>query len=166
MKLKVFTFRFSENAGGFIDDPLQEFIVDKEVIEFSEHFFVHEKTPYLMVLLAYRSLADDERRRPIRSPDPRLELDATEREAFDALRTWRAARARVEGIPPYLIATNKQLAKMITLKATSRTVLSSIEGIGEGKAAKYGEEILQLLAKHLTLAAPAETPKAKEETPT
>ena len=119
-----------------------------------------------MVLLAYRSLADDERRRPIRIPDPRLDLDVTERETFDALRTWRAARARLEGIPPYLIATNKQLAKMITLKATSRTVLSSIEGIGEAKAARYDEEILQLLAKHLTLAAPAETPKAKEEPPT
>ena len=37
MKLKVFTFRFSESIDGFDDKPLQEFIADKEVIEFSEH---------------------------------------------------------------------------------------------------------------------------------
>lgn len=61
MKLKVFTFRFSEKADGFDDRPMQEFIVDKEVIEFTEHFFVHEKTPFLTVLLAYRDMARDER---------------------------------------------------------------------------------------------------------
>jgi len=61
LKLKVFTFRFSESAEGFNDEPLQEFIADKEVIEFSEHFFVHEKTPYLTLLLSYRLLNHDQR---------------------------------------------------------------------------------------------------------
>ena len=42
MKLKVFTLRFSDSTEGFDDQPLQEFIADKEVIEFSEHFFIHE----------------------------------------------------------------------------------------------------------------------------
>ena len=55
MKLKVFTLRFSCAAEGFDDRPLQEFIADKEVIEFSEHFFIHENTPYLAVLIAYRA---------------------------------------------------------------------------------------------------------------
>jgi hypothetical protein len=38
LKLKIFTFRFSNTTDGFDDQPLQEFIADKEVIEFSEHF--------------------------------------------------------------------------------------------------------------------------------
>lgn len=164
MKLKVFTFRFSENAGGFGDELFQEFIADKEVIEFSQHFFVHERTPYLTVVLAYRSQADDERRRASRGLEPRLELDKIERQAFDALREWRAARAKMEGIPPYLIATNRHLAKMIKLKAASRAALSGIEGIGEGKATKYGEEILQVLAKHLT-SPPVPPAKVTEEIP-
>ncbi len=164
MKLKLFTFRFAENSGGFSDEAMQEFLADKEVIEFSQHFFVHDRTPYLTVVLAYRSQADDERRRPSRGPDPRLELDDVERQAFDALKEWRAARAKMEGIPPYLIATNKHLAKMIRLKASSRPALSGIEGIGEGKAAKYGDEILQVLAKHLPRP-PAQPPRGKEESP-
>lgn len=47
MKLKIFTLKFSESSGGFDDEPVQNFITDKEVVEYSEHFFVHEKTPFL-----------------------------------------------------------------------------------------------------------------------
>lgn len=148
MKLKVFTLPFSDSAGGFDDGPLQEFVADKEVIEYTEHFFVHERTPYLTLVLAYRSLSDDRRRRPGSTQDFRAELDENEREAFDALKAWRAARAKAEGIPPYMIASNRQLAKMITLRAASRSALSGIEGIGEARAARYGDEILQIIGKH------------------
>ena len=34
MKLKIFTFRFSESIDGFDDKALQEFTADKEVIEY------------------------------------------------------------------------------------------------------------------------------------
>ena len=150
MKLKVFTFRFSDSAEGFDDQPLQEFIADKEVIEFSEHFFVHERTPYLTVLLAYRLIADDERRKRIHRVDPRKDLDDQEKATYDALRTWRAARARQEGIPPYMIANNKQLAKMIKLGATTKSALAKVGGIGEAKTAKYGDEIFRIIAQHFT----------------
>jgi ATP-dependent DNA helicase RecQ len=149
LKLTVFTFRFSHKADGFDDQPLQEFIADKEVIEFSEHFFMHEKTPYLTVLLAYRPIADDEKRKRTRRVDPRKDLDDQEKAAYDALRNWRAARARQEGIPPYMIANNKQLARMIKLKAATRSALSEVEGIGEAKVSRYGDEILQTIARHL-----------------
>ena len=149
MKLKVFTLRFSGSTEGFDDRPLQEFIADKEVIEFSEHFFVHENTPCLTILIAYRSLESLESRRAVRQSDPRHEFDGVEKEAYDALRTWRAAAAKMEGIPPYMIANNKQLAKMIKLKPTSRESLGRVEGIGEAKTAKYGEQILEIISKHL-----------------
>jgi hypothetical protein len=96
VKLKVFTLAFSDSAGGFDDGHLQEFIADKEVIEYTEHFFVHERTPYLTLVLAYRGISDDRRRRPVSTPDFRAELDGSEREAFDALKAWRAARAMAQ----------------------------------------------------------------------
>lgn len=162
MKLKVFTFRFSDNTGGFNDEAMQAFIADKEVIEFSEHFFVHEKTPWLTVVLAYRPVEDSEKKRPIRRPDSRNELDDKEKQVYDTLRAWRAARAKAEGIPPYMIANNKQLAKMIRSRVQSRTALTAIQGIGDAKVAKYGEEILEILKKHL-VQAPAETPEVERE---
>ena len=149
MKLKVFTFRFSGSTDGFNDEPLQAFIADKEVIEFSEHFFVHEKTPYLTLLLSYRLLNHDQGGKSKRRQDPRKELDDREKQAYDALRAWRAARARQEGIPPYMIANNKQLAGMIKRGAATKVSLAGVEGIGEAKIARYGDEILQTIAEHL-----------------
>ncbi|MFH1491495.1 MAG: HRDC domain-containing protein [Pseudomonadota bacterium] len=149
MKLKIFTFRFSESHDGFNDEPLQAFIAEKEVIDYSDHFFSHEKTPYLTVILSYRDIAPDEKRRSGRRRDPREDLDEREKIAYDALRAWRAARAAQEGIPPYMIANNRQVAKMVKIKATSKADLEKIEGIGEAKVAKYGEEILGVLTENL-----------------
>jgi hypothetical protein len=108
LKLKIFTFRFSETSDGFDDSAMQGFMADKEVIEYTEHFFVHEKTPYLTIVLSYRDIAQDEKKRYNQRQDPRKELDEQEKIMYDALRNWRAARAKQEGIPPYMIANNKQ----------------------------------------------------------
>ncbi len=148
MKIKVFTLKFSEKEGGFNDQPMQDFIADKEVIEFSNHFFIHDKSPYLLILISYRDISPDERRRVIPNQDPRKELDNKEKEAYDALKTWRMARAKQEGIPPYLIANNKQLAKMVTLKAKFKADLAKIPGFGEAKIIKYSNDILKLLAEY------------------
>jgi len=150
LKLKVFTLRFSGSKEGFDDQPLQEFIADKEVIEYSEHFFIHENTPCFTILIAYRALESVESRRVARQADARLELDGPEKEAYDALRSWRAATAKMEGIPPYMIANNKQLAKMVKIRPTSREGLGRVEGIGEAKTAKYGDQILEVISKHVT----------------
>jgi superfamily II DNA helicase RecQ len=151
LKLKVFTLRFSDSMEGFDDAPLQEFITDKEIIELYEHFFIHENTPCLAILIAYRSIENYGTRKTTRQPDPRNEFDSTEKEAYDALRAWRAAAAKMEGIPPYMIATNKQLAKMIKMRVNSREALGRIEGVGEAKTARYGKEILEIVAKHMTV---------------
>ena len=158
MKLKILTLRFLESAGGFDDEALQAFTADKEVIDFSEHFFLYENAPYLTLVLAYRLTAEDEGKRPLPRPDPRRELADDEKQAYDALKAWRAARARAEGLPPYMIASNKQLAQMIKTKSSSQAALTRIAGIGETKAAKYGEEILAILAKHL-IQTPAAAPE-------
>lgn len=156
MKLKVFTLRFSDGLEGFDDAPLQEFAADKEVVDYAQHFFFHEKKPYLTILLSYREIAPEERRRFQRDSNPRNDLDENEKAVFDALREWRAARAKQDGIPPYLIANNKQLAKMIKMKATTKTDLASVGGIGEAKVESYGEEILKVIAQ-------ATQPKAADE---
>ena len=150
MKLKVFTFRFSESNNGIDDTVMQEFIADKEVIEFTEHFFIHEKTPYMTILISYRDIAQDEKKRYNQRLDPRKELDEKEKVIYDALRTWRAARAKQEGIPPYMIVNNKQLAKIIRLKAKSNSDLAKVDGIGEAKTKQYGQEILNTIKQHIT----------------
>jgi hypothetical protein len=80
LKLKVFTVRFSGSTEAFDDGPLQEFIADKEVIEYSEHFFIHENKPCLAILLAYRELESLESRRVARRADVRIQPRDTRRQ--------------------------------------------------------------------------------------
>ena len=40
---------------------------------------------------------------------------------FQALRDWRNERSRREGIPPYLICTNKQTAEMVARRVAKET---------------------------------------------
>ena len=44
-----------------------------------------------------------------------------------------------------MIANNKQLAAMVGIKAGTKADLAGIEGIGEARITKYGEDILKIL---------------------
>ena len=66
---------------------------------------------------------------------------------FNTLREWRAERARQEGVPPYIVFTNRQLAAMVRLRPGSFSGLGAIEGIGKAKLENYGQELLALLAR-------------------
>ncbi len=64
---------------------------------------------------------------------------------FAKLRDWRKATAEQEGIPVYAVLTNEQLAAIATKRPGSIAALRDIEGIGEGKAGKYGEGVLAVV---------------------
>ena len=64
---------------------------------------------------------------------------------FQALRDWRNERSRREGIPPYLICTNKQTAEMVARRVANRNQLTQLEGFGKAKSERYGADILALV---------------------
>lgn len=63
MKLKVFTLSMNLDTGFFDDQELSEFQLGKDIIEISEHFLIHEKTPKLILILRYREISDGMRQR-------------------------------------------------------------------------------------------------------
>ncbi|MGW2370483.1 DNA helicase RecQ [Streptomyces sp. NPDC001667] len=65
---------------------------------------------------------------------------------FEKLRAWRAGTARELGVPAYVIFHDATLRQIATAAPTSLEELSGISGVGEGKLAKYGQPILDLLA--------------------
>lgn len=154
MKIKVFTLRMKAETGAFDDKELAEFQMGKDVIELSEHFLVHEKTPTMTLVLRYRELPDGARQSPEAArKDWRAELDEPGKRIYDELRLWRGRKAKREGMPPYLILNNRELAELAVRKPDSIAKLREIAGIGEAKSERWGEEILALLAK-LCAAAP------------
>lgn len=145
----MFTFQFSENIKGFNDSEMKDFIEDKEVIEFAEHFFVHEKIPYLTIILSYRDAFYEKEVKRFDSKKIIEELDEKEKVVFEELRAWRATQAISEGIPPYLIAKNKHLSIIIKQKINSKNAIADIRGIGKAKAEKYGDAIIKIVEKSL-----------------
>ncbi|MGN9894967.1 DNA helicase RecQ [Micromonospora sp. L31] len=66
---------------------------------------------------------------------------------FERLRAWRAATAKEQGVPAYVIFHDATLRQIATEAPTSLAGLSQINGVGENKLAKYGEGILAVLAE-------------------
>lgn len=64
---------------------------------------------------------------------------------FNALRDWRNERAREEGVPPYVIATNRQLAQVARDRPQTLSQLAQVEGFGKAKVGRHGRAMLQVV---------------------
>lgn len=63
------------------------------------------------------------------------------------LRELRKAVASREEVPAFTVFTNDQLAEMAKTRPTSSSALKAIEGVGDSRYRKYGEEFLSFLSK-------------------
>ena len=64
---------------------------------------------------------------------------------FEALRTWRAAEAKAQRIPPYVIFHDTVLRDIAAVRPTSIEELGQIKGVGTSKLQRYGASVLDLL---------------------
>ena len=64
---------------------------------------------------------------------------------FEQLRAWRAATAKEQGVPAYVIFHDATLRADRRAGAATLAELAQISGVGETKLAKYGQQILDTL---------------------
>ncbi|PJN34684.1 DNA helicase RecQ [Streptomyces sp. CB02959] len=96
------------------------------------------------------------KRAPVDLPEAALPV-------FEELRGWRGSTAKEQGVPAYVIFHDATLREIAVARPTSITELGAIGGVGENKLAKYGEQILEVLAGGAAAAGtpgPAATPEA------
>nr|WP_084501849.1 DNA helicase RecQ [Nocardia xishanensis] len=74
------------------------------------------------------------------------DLASSDMPLFEKLREWRGATAKEQGVPAYVVFHDATLREIATRKPTSLAQLGAIGGIGENKLAKYGEQVLEVLA--------------------
>lgn len=74
------------------------------------------------------------------------DLPAEAQPAFEALRGWRGRTAKEQGVPAYVIFHDATLREIATLRPSTTTELGTVNGVGENKLAKYGAQILEVLA--------------------
>ncbi|HXD62015.1 MAG TPA: DNA helicase RecQ [Lacisediminihabitans sp.] len=65
---------------------------------------------------------------------------------FEALRAWRAAESKEQGVPAYVIFHDATLREIATSGPSTLEQLGTITGVGEAKLARYGEALLSALA--------------------
>jgi DNA helicase-2/ATP-dependent DNA helicase PcrA len=73
---------------------------------------------------------------------------AAEPEVLEALRSWRLATARASGVPAYVILHDSTLATVATAMPLTVEELMSLPGLGPVKGARYGPDLLEVLANH------------------
>ncbi|MGN6742027.1 MAG: DNA helicase RecQ [Amnibacterium sp.] len=74
------------------------------------------------------------------------DLDGDAQALFERLRTWRAAQAKEQGVPAYVVFGDATLKALATARPGSLSALGAISGIGAAKLERYGEAVLALLA--------------------
>jgi ATP-dependent DNA helicase RecQ len=93
------------------------------------------------------------RREPQRAKAARAATRATPAETlppeaaptFERLRAWRAAAAKEQGVPAYVIFHDATLRQIATKTPATLQALATVSGVGETKLARYGQQILDVL---------------------
>jgi DNA helicase-2/ATP-dependent DNA helicase PcrA len=63
-----------------------------------------------------------------------------------ALREWRSVTARSDGVPAYVIAPDTLLIEIADQRPATLPALRRVKGMGPSRLARYGEEILEIVA--------------------
>jgi len=66
---------------------------------------------------------------------------------FEALRAHRLRVAQAEGVPSYVVASDRTLREMAELAPRNERELLRVNGIAEGKLRKYGEGFLRVIGE-------------------
>jgi ATP-dependent DNA helicase RecQ len=77
---------------------------------------------------------------------------------FEALRAWRAAESKEQGVPAYVIFHDATLREFATRNPSTLAELGTVTGVGESKLAKYGDAVLELLRTEVRGAAEVPAP--------
>ncbi|MCC5952450.1 MAG: ATP-dependent DNA helicase UvrD2 [Acidimicrobiia bacterium] len=66
----------------------------------------------------------------------------------EELRRWRSERARASRAPAYTVFNDETLDDLTSRRPTTRAELLTVRGIGPVKAARFGDDLLALIADH------------------
>ena len=148
--LKIFTIKFESNVESFNDSILSNFLSDKAVVRWESHFFTNKNEYYWTVIVEYTSLSvpkaplsDNKEKK--RNEEYKKILTENDWPLFKRLREWRNEKGKTQGVPPYIIFTNIQLALISVTRPQSLNALQEIQGVGNAKKQKYGNDIIHII---------------------
>ena len=75
-----------------------------------------------------------------------VDLDPEAAARFEALRAWRGAAAKEQGVPAYVVFHDATLREIAVRGPRATSELAGISGIGAAKLERYGEGVIDALA--------------------
>ncbi len=93
---------------------------------------------------------DGKRRADIVRPDRHIapkEVGPEAHDLFEALRNWRAAEAKAQRIPPYVIFHDTVLREIAAVRPATVEELGQIKGVGASKMQRYGSSVLEIVGR-------------------
>ncbi|MCG8455333.1 MAG: HRDC domain-containing protein [Holophagales bacterium] len=145
MKIKFFSVPALDPGDG--ERELNRFLAQHRVASVERELVADGQASFWAVSVTYLAperSAPAERRSRI---DYREVLSAEDFEVFAALRSERNAIAKRDGVPAYHVFNNAQLAAMVEGRHRNLEQLSSLDGVGPARLAKYGQKFLDLLSQ-------------------
>ncbi|WP_442966596.1 DNA helicase RecQ [Rathayibacter sp. VKM Ac-2803] len=89
------------------------------------------------------------------------ELSSEAQPLFERLREWRAAQARAQSVPAYIVFNDATLREIATAEPATMDALSIIGGVGQKKLITYGDAVLAVVAGETpTIAEPDDSQEA------
>jgi len=125
-------------------DELNDFLRSHKIVHVDQQFFHTGQGAYWSFCVTYLGQAGSgqyDRSRP--RIDYKEVLNAEDFREFEVLRRIRRDLAQSDGVPPYTVFTNAELAEMVRLKVSSPADLEKISGVGQAKVEKYGKPLLE-----------------------
>ena len=158
VEARILTIGWDSAAGVFDDSVLRAYLADRELLRAEPQFFVQGGRPFWSVYVETRTLAGaDGARVPAPSSSPPggsadaafaallSELDETERARYQRILDWRREASKREGVPHYVLCTNRQAMDLCRRAPRTLQALEAIKGFGAKRVGKHGRELLEVL---------------------
>ena len=79
---------------------------------------------------------------------PREFVDESDSALFRALKVRRLDLSREQGVPPYVVFSDRTLREMVAEKPRHRHEFARLYGVGEAKLARHADDFLAVIAEH------------------
>ena len=85
---------------------------------------------------------------PAVPPAARAGTRGADGDLYQRLRALRVRIARREGLPPFLVFSDRTLQEMARLRPRSETAMLAVTGVGKRKLEQYGTEFLDEIRRY------------------
>lgn len=169
MHCRMFDIRLSTHRDAD-QAALNAFLDQVDVVSTTANL-VNTTTQFWSVLVFYKELPGTDQEQPVVTNEERpaaskgkrkepvvtkqehkesaeqIDLDPQQEQVYNKLRQWRSNQAQTEGVPVYVVAHNSMLQQIAQRRVSSRDELLQIARFGPKRVEKYGDAILDVLAR-------------------